>query len=227
MAEKNNKPFEIKDCTLITRMGGVGSAFNIRELRERVVACPTESLFHHFCETAIRPSFDDPEFRNDFAVWSARYLGDRVLAEKLGVLNPYSFDDIESLRHAIIDTLDERLAELLSLKMVSRGEEFLFMRAVTVVFKTGRQLNFPHELAASIADLSAGSLYYHFIEARRRTPDRVDDFTAWLRDFGEESQPMIEALSEIDFYYLTLHQLRERIVLSFSKFARSGVVEPG
>ena len=75
---RKGKPFEVKDCTLITRMGGVEPALNLRELRERIKICPIESLYHHFCETVIRPSFDDPEFRNDFAVWAAHSMHDRL-----------------------------------------------------------------------------------------------------------------------------------------------------
>ncbi|HKL49292.1 MAG TPA: DUF5752 family protein, partial [Desulfuromonadales bacterium] len=67
---EEEKVFRVRDCALITRMAGISSALNLRELRERVATCPLESLYHHFCETVIRASFDDPEFRNDLAVWS-------------------------------------------------------------------------------------------------------------------------------------------------------------
>ena len=103
--------FEIKDCTLITRMAGVDSALNLRELRERITGCPVECLFHHFSETVIRPTFDDAQFRNDFAVWAARHLRHSALAERLGVLNPYSFASFEELRSRTIDILDEHLSE--------------------------------------------------------------------------------------------------------------------
>ena len=83
--EKVNMPFAVKDCALIARMAGIDTALNLRELRERLKIAPVECLFHHFCETQIRPTFDDPEFRNDFAIWTARELHDRVLAERLGI----------------------------------------------------------------------------------------------------------------------------------------------
>ncbi len=80
--KSKNATFRVKDCALITRMAGISSVMNLRELRERLAVCPLESLYHHFCETQIRASFGDPEFRNDFAVWASRYRGDRVLAGK-------------------------------------------------------------------------------------------------------------------------------------------------
>ena len=124
-------PFDVKDCALITRMSGISSAVNLRELNERVRDCPIESVFHHFCETLIRPPFDDPEFRNDFAVWASRDLRDRVLAERLGVLNPYAFDNLEDLRLRVMDIIDERLSEVPMVPWVHQGDDFRFMRAVT------------------------------------------------------------------------------------------------
>jgi hypothetical protein len=201
--------FKIKDCTLITRMVGISTAMSLRELQERVAICPQESLFHHFCETVIRPTFDDPEFRNDFAIWASRILRDRVLAERLGILNPYSMSDFEKLRREVLDIIDERLSELPTVLWAPRGEEFRFMRAVTVVFDTGKQFASPADLIREIPDMSLGSIYYHFVEARRRTKDRIDDFSAWLLENVEGSGLFCEALSKIDFYFLGLKELKQ------------------
>jgi hypothetical protein len=205
-------PFKIKDCTLIPRMVGIDTAMNLRELQERVRVCPVESLFHHFCETVIRPTFDDPEFRNDFAVWAARSLRDRVLAERLGILNPYALNDFEELRALTLDMLDERLSEVPFIPWAPRGDEFRFMQAVTVVFDTGKQLETPDDLIREIPHLSLGSVYYHFVEARRRTDSRRDDFTAWLVEFGNGTKLLLEALKSIDFYFLTLSELKQTLI---------------
>ena len=210
--EKVNMPFEVKDCTLITRMGGVPTAVNLRDLREGVAVCPVECLFHHFCETAIRPSFDDPEFRNDFAVWSARYLRDRVLGERLGVINPYSCKSLGHLRDSVLDVLDERLMEVGYSHYAPAGEDFRFMRAVTVVFDSGVELATPADWIAHLPELSFSSVYYHFIEARRRTPDRLDDFSTWLLGFGSGTEELLQALQSIDFYYLTLPELKQALI---------------
>jgi hypothetical protein len=205
----NNMPFNVRDCTLIMRMGGVEPAANMRELRERVAVCPTESLFHHFCETVIRPTFDDPEFRNDFAVWSAHSLNDRVLAERLGIINPYVLSSFEELREIVIDILDERLSEVPFVQW-ALGGDFRFMQAATVVFDSDIDLVEPGDLVEQLPNMSHSSIYYHFVEARRRTPDGSDDFTVWLQDFGESTEPMRAALASIDFYHLTLSQLKDK-----------------
>ncbi len=210
--EKINMPFEVKDCTLITRMGGVDTAVNLRELRERIAVCPEDCLFHHFSETLVRPSFDDPEFRNDFAVWSARFLRDRVLAERLGILNPYKFESFERLRETVVEIIDDRLSELPYIPSVPKGDDFVFMRAATVVFSSGIVLQNPAELAEVLPKMSWSSIYYHFIEARRRTANRVDDFTAWCQGFGKGCEELIETFKNIDFYYLTLPELKNSLI---------------
>ena len=210
--EKTNMPFAIKDCTLIPRMAGVDTALNLRELRERLLICPAECLFHHFCETVIRPAFDDPEYRNDFAIWASRDLRDRVLAERFGIINPYALPDIETLRSSLIDIIDDRLAEVQHIPWVQKGNDFRFMQAVTVVFDTYRKLFSPEDLLTELPRMNLSSVYYHFVEARRRTDDRSDDFTTWLSGFGAGTEPLIEALKGIDFYFLTLWRLRQQLI---------------
>jgi len=204
-------------------MGGVPVAANLRELRERVAVCPVESGYHHFCETQLRPSFDDPEYRNDFAVWVRRALHDRVLGEKLGVINPYEFPDVEALRVHVLDLIDERLDEIEQIHWVRPGEEFQFMRSVTVVFDTGKTVQGPEELPMAIWRMSLGSIYYHFVEARRRTPEREDDFSSWLRSLPDKKgEPFRRAFAEIDFYFPSLRELQQTLLRATVKVLEEG-----
>jgi uncharacterized protein DUF5752 len=217
-------PFTVRDCALITRMAGVDTAINLRELRERLLGCPVECLFHHFCETVIRPTFDDPEFRNDFAVWAARDLQDRVLAERLGIINPYDYTDLEELRHLIVEIIDDRLSEMPYIPWVRMGNDFRFMRAVTVVFDTGLQLDSPGDFVSALSEISLGSIYYHYVEARRRTEDHTDDFTAWLTEFGETAEGLIASLAGNDFYFSSLKDLRAQLVAATAPFRRENIL---
>jgi len=212
--------FRLKDCTIIVRMAGVDPAINLRELRERIAACPIDSVYHHFCETLIRPSFDYPDFRNDFAIWAFRNLRDRVLAERLGIINPYSFGDLEQLRFRVVEIIDERLDEVHYIPWVPKGEEFRFLRAATIVFDTGIDFHSAGEFVRQLPNLSHSSLYYHFLEARRRTGDGTDDFTAWMIKFKKQPTRLIKALAGIDFYFLSLIELKTAIynaTLNFEK----------
>lgn len=204
--------FEVKDCGLLVRMSGLPPAINLRELRERVAACDENVLFHHFCETLLRPSFDNPDYRNDFAVWVKLYLGDRVLAERLGILDPYAMGSLEELRGVVVELLDDRLSEVSAIPSAALGDEFYFLEATIVTFDTGDRIEHPRDLAGAVGRMTNGSVYYHFLEARRRSVMGRDDFSAWLREEPAENASHIAALEEIDFYFYSLAELRRRIV---------------
>src|SRR3990172_8358354 len=57
--------FVIQDCSLLIRTSGLLPAADLRELRDRIAACGGNVLFHHFFETPLRPTFDNPDYRND------------------------------------------------------------------------------------------------------------------------------------------------------------------
>ncbi|RJP75113.1 MAG: hypothetical protein C4524_12140 [Candidatus Zixiibacteriota bacterium] len=205
-------PFIVYDCALLTRMSGLPAAVNLRELRQGVAACQDSVIYHHFFETPLRPSFDNPDYRNDFAVWTKLQLSDRVLAERLGIIDPYSFNNIPELRRHLLELIDDRLGEVYQVPSAMPGSEFYFMEATTAVFDTGERVEQPGDLAGAVQRMTLGSVYYHFLEARRREPVEVDDFTVWLRDLGEEGEPYIRALNSIDFYFYGLIDLRRELV---------------
>ena len=218
-------PFQIKDCALIVRISDQLPAINLRELRERVSNCPADSLYHHFCETVLRPSFDDPEFHNDFAIWARRALHDHVLAEKLEILDPYSFSDMEELRKEVLDILDDRLSEIYYVPWALHDRAFYFHSATTVVFDTNITIDTPEKLCDAIGKMTTSSLYYHFWEARRRTPERMDDFSAWLTDWNDRGIPLIEAFSQIDFYFMSLRELQQRMCQVIEKISGRGCIK--
>ncbi len=213
-------PFKVKDCALLVRMSGVLPAINLRELRERLAACSENVLFHHFCEPLLRPAFDHPDYRNDFAVWAKWYLGDRILAERLGILDPFSMGSLEELRAATLDIIDERLSEMVVIPSAAPGDEFYFLEATTVVFDTGERITSPRDLAPAIRNMTNGSVYYHFLEARRRTQAGKDDFSAWLREEEKKNAKYIRALDSIDFYFHSLSNLKEELITALEKVER-------
>jgi hypothetical protein len=205
------KPFVVMDCVLLTRMSGLPEAASLRELSERIAVCNENVLYHHFYETLLRPSFDYPDYHNDFAVWAKLQLADLVLAERFGVLDPYAFSSMEELRGVMLDIIDERLNSLAYAPAVPKGSEFYFFEADTVVFDTGDRIDTPAELGPAIARMTTGSVFFHFIEARRREPLGMDDFSAWLVQFGDQCSGFRDALKSIDFSFLTLSEMRDEI----------------
>lgn len=214
-------PFQIKDCALIVKICDIHPAINLREFRQQIMACPDDSVYHHFFECALRPSFDDPEFHNDFARWAARALHDNVLAERLEIINPYDFPNLEELRKNVEDIIDDRLSEQHTIPSVQDDNAFIFHSATTVIFDTTNTIDSPEQLSQAVLDMSLGSVYYHFWEARRRTEERTDDFTVWLKDWNGFGDAAIAALAEIDFYFMNLSELKLKLIEVFDSTINS------
>jgi len=213
---KKPRPFELMDCALITLAIGK-RAINLRELRDRIAEVDRSSLYYHFYENLLQPSFDDPEFRNDFALWATRALNDTRLAEKLGAIDPLSLGGLEELRQEMIDVIEDHLAEREHIPWARHDQEFHFLTSRVVVFNTGRRFTSIEELCKFVPQMSTGSIFYHFIDARRRPPLNEDDFTAWLMQFGDQGEVYRRRFALVDFYFWTLPELRDRIARAFSE----------
>jgi hypothetical protein len=203
------------DCALTIISTG-RSAQNLRELRDHLASVPAPSLSHHFYESLLRPAFDDPEFRNDFALWARDQLNDAALAERLAVIDPLEFPDLEDLRQMLLDVVEDHLAETSEVPQARRGREFHFLRSQFVIFTTGFQAQTPAELAQLLPQLSTGSIFYHFVEARRRLPLLLDDFSVWLATWGPSYDSLRADLSNVDFQLWTLNEIKERIARCFA-----------
>jgi hypothetical protein len=93
---------------------------------------------------------------------------------------------------------------------------FYFMRSQIVVFDTNDRIMHPEELCYKIPTMSVGSVFYHFIDALRRSEQDQDDFCAWLQGcFGKEYEDLCAALREIDPFFSGLTHLRSRLTNVF------------
>jgi hypothetical protein len=210
-------PFEVKDCVLIAIATG-RRALNLRELREHILTVEVDCLYHHFLGGMLRPRFDDPEYNNDFAAWASRGLHDEKLAEQLSVLDPFEYEDMENLRHSLVDIIEERLDETEYLALARSDNQFHFITSKLIIFDTRRRLHEPGELAVAVPEMSNGSIFYHFIDARRRTPDALDDFRAWLKGSGAIHKKLCERLAIVDPFFPTLTELREQLGSIFKDY---------
>ncbi len=210
--------FAIRDCALIAIATGQ-SAHTLIELRDRLEIVPESSIYYHFWGGLLRPRFDDPEYQNDFAVWVRHNIHDKTLAERMALVNPTDFSDMEMLRRELVDMIEERMDESDSLPWIKALNTFYFVRSQIVIFDTKKTLNLPEELGAHLPHMSLGSIFYHFIDSRRRTPLGSDDFTHWLSSFGNEYIVLIEQLSSIDPYFINLIELRDELAKMFKRNA--------
>jgi hypothetical protein len=213
----NSTPFAVQDCALITIASGT-KAQNLREFREGLEKVSEGSLYHHFWGRLLRPQFDEPEYNNDFASWAYRGLHDKKLAEQLSMVIPTDFEDLESLRQEVLEVVEQRLDASELVPWARADQQFHFLHSQVVVFDTGLRFDKPEDIVSYIPSLSTGSIYYHFIDARSRTAENNDDFSSWLRGFGEEYQPLLNRLRSVDPYFSSLKEIRQIVMRIFQHF---------
>jgi hypothetical protein len=66
--------------------------------------------------------------------------------------------------------------------------------------------------------MSVGSLFYHFIDARRRSPEMMDDFRSWLKSCGADCGDLILQLTAVDPYFGSLVELRAQLTNLFADY---------
>lgn len=215
-------PFAVKDCALISIATGK-EAQNLRELSDRLETIHSGCIYYHFWGGMLRPSFDEPEYQNDFAAWAWRSLHDSRLAERLAIIDPTYYKDIEELRRELMDVIEERLAESEFVPWARSGQRFKFIRSQIVVFDTGIRIEHPSELRDRIPKMSLGSIFYHFIDARRRTKDGKNDFVQWFLSFNRGIyDDLIKRINSIDPYFTTLSALKNELHAVFEMCPMEG-----
>jgi hypothetical protein len=210
---RSPEPFAIKDCSLLAIATGI-TVENLKEMRDSLLTVHPGSIYHHFWGALMRARFDEPEYSNDFAGWVYHALGDNTLAERLAVIDPTDFD-LESLRQHLIDIIEQRLDEIQRPAWASPDKAFHFIRSQLVVFDTRRRIAKPKDFADVVPQMSLGSIFYHFIDARRRNEQGEDDFRVWVARFGATHAAVLSELALIDPYFNSIRELREKLAEIF------------
>ena len=218
--------FYMKDCALIAIATGK-RAQNLRELRERLRQIEPGSIYYHFWGGLLRPRFDDPEYHNDFAIWVSRSLHNESVAERLGAIDPAVFESIEDLRNELMEIMDESLDETEFPHWAKRDEQFEFIRSQIVVFDTAVSVTRPEELLDVIRGISLGSIFYHFIDARHRNENSLDDFQNWLLGFGDDYALLCRKIREKNSYFSPLRELKNDLEEVFAEHFRNGQEKDG
>ena len=213
------RPFEIKDCALIAIATG-RRAQNLREIISLLQDIDLNCIYYHFWGGLLRPRFDNPEYHNDFAVWIAHGLHNKTLAERLALIDPAGYESMAELRDEMVDVIEEDLDETEYPAWADRDNQFEFISSQLVVFNTNVSINNPVEMSNFIPGMSAGSIFFHFIDGRRRNNDRLDDFRNWLYQYEDRYEGLIDMIKVIDPYFSSLTELRSQLTEAFSSYFR-------
>jgi hypothetical protein len=200
--------FEFKQCVSILKSTGKKAA-NLRELREAIAAVSDESIFHHTYQYFLKGHI--LEYTNDFAHWAGESLEERALAERLSGIDPYDFSSIGELRNALLSAIDEHMGKFPEPREALGGDEFYFSQTITLTFPVGIRAQNLAEFLIAIKYIDAGSIYYHFYEARVRLRSGVDDFSAWIQDVLLKKD-LADRIRSIDAFMHSVEGIREHII---------------
>lgn len=201
------EPFEFKQCISIIKSTGRKSR-HLRELRDILAIISDESIYHHTYQYFLRRQII--EYNNDFAHWAGESLEERVLSEYFSNIDPFSFKDINELRKALLNVIDDYLTQFPEPREVIAGDEFYFNEAVMLLFPAGVRANNLAEFLIGIKYVDLPSVYYHFYEARVRHRAGMDDFSKWVKDtLGREELAM--KIRAIDPIMHTLEGIRKTL----------------
>ncbi|QSA98176.1 DUF5752 family protein [Methylococcus sp. EFPC2] len=213
--------FQVRDCTLIAIATGTKAA-TLKEFRDGLQVIHPGSIYYHFWGGLLQSRFEEREYNNDFAAWAQHGLHDAVLGERLAAVDPTDFEPLEDLRRELIEIIEERLDESERLTWLVANRPFEFLQSQIIVFDTRTRVAEPKALAQLMLHLSIGTVFYHFIDARRRSPIRVDDFSAWLAAFGGRFDDLARQLAGVDPYFGSLGELRQRLANMLSAYFGEG-----
>jgi hypothetical protein len=214
-------PFGFKACANILKSTGK-SAKNQHELRDEIQRASASCIYYHMFQYFLKGRM--LEYTNDFAEWTGASLGDRALAEELSNIDPYDFTDLEDLRNELLKVLTSHLERHPEPKEPMPGNEFYFNETITLVFPIGVWARNLAEFSSAIRYVDAGSIYYHFYEARRRLGGSADDFSLWIEEFLLKKE-LAEKIRGIDPLMYSVEQVRTALSRTLEEEVRRDMEE--
>src|SRR5512135_3223222 len=101
-------PFVFVGCWELREMLG-RSARDERQLLEAIEEIPLDSIYYHTHSFFLRHQYIAGPYPNDFATWVAVQVRDHVLGEKLGILDPFDYENLDALRIEIVNIIEDHL----------------------------------------------------------------------------------------------------------------------
>ncbi len=204
------RPFTFTGCVELRQTLDV-HALDERELGHRLQEVPAESIFFHTFGYFLRHRPVTTAYGNDFARWAALELGDRALTERLAVVDPFAFPDVDALREHLVTIVQDHLRGRDESRRVEFDRAFHFQRSHLVEVPLGLTATNLTEFRAGLASVDASAIYLHIVETRARSERSTGDFAEWLRTSLDLSA-LAERFDHLDPYLTTLERVRGRLL---------------
>jgi hypothetical protein len=202
--------FQFSSSASLEKLTGL-QAFSLEELLELIRTCPDSSIFYHTFSAWLKMREAQTPYNSDFAVWVAQSLNEKALAEKLMAVDLPEHNTIQSLRHRLVQIVEDYREEVPQAFQKRADEPFYLYDILRVVYLTDK---FAYDLASfrdQLETISIYSLYFHFIENRLSSGLQTNDFSIWLEGSLSLSG-LAKKIMGIDIHAYTLEELRRRII---------------
>ncbi|MFA5028740.1 MAG: DUF5752 family protein, partial [Candidatus Methylomirabilota bacterium] len=203
-------PFNFVACLELREFVGL-RAENERQLAERIEEVPLDSIYYHTHGFFLRHKFVAGAFPNDFATWVAIQVRDRVLSERLAMVDPRQFSHLEALREELASVIYDHLRTLQIDPGVIFGEPFDFVQSRIVEIPTGIEVRSLEEFREALLTLDLSAIYFHLVEARLRLGRGQNDFAAWLGE-GLGLERLAARVRAVDPYASSLERTRATLM---------------
>ncbi len=205
-------PFHFVGCVELREMLG-RKAGDVEQLMRGIEEVPADSIYYHTHSYFLRNEAGPTLFPSDFATWAAVSVRDRILSERLGLIDPFEFRDLEALRTEIVSTIDDHLKSLWNVPRVMHGDPFEFVSSHILEVDLGLSATSLGEFRSLLASVDRSVLFNHICEAKIRKGRQGGDFVIWVgSEDGLNLPELARQLAAIQPIGLTLEGIRARML---------------
>lgn len=188
-----------------------------KRLVELLEEVPLDSIYFHTHSNFLRHSHLERAYPNDFAQWVAMEVRDRLLAERLAVIDPFDFKGLEALREELISVIDDHLSRAAIVPRVIFGEPFYFNQSRILQVPTDLEVGTLLEFRQALSEVDVSAIYFHMFEARHRLEHEKSDFSAWIQE-SLGLPDLAGRLRAINPYLGSLERLRSALLTVCDEF---------
>jgi trehalose synthase-fused probable maltokinase len=213
-------PFTFLACMELKEFVG-HRAENERQLAQLLDEVPLDSIYYHTHGFLLRPRLLAGAYPNDFATWVDVQVRDRVLGERLAMIDPADFSTLQALREELVSVVDEHLRRIGIVPQVVTGEPFDFIQSRIVEIPTGIEVSTLGELRDALLEVDRSAIYFHLVESRLRLGRGRNDFAAWLEQ-GLGLPELAARIQSVNPYASSLEQARTRLIALIDEALAAG-----
>lgn len=211
-----SRPFLFMACAELRQTLGE-EADDEKRLVELLETVPLDSIYFHTHSYFLRHSYVEREYPNDFAQWVAMEVRDHVLGERLSVIDPFEFTELDALRGELISVIDDHLSKTPIVPRVIFGEPFYFNTSLIFEVPTRMEVRTLREFRNALSEVEVSAIYFHVFEARHRLRHEDSDFSAWIQQ-SLGMPELADKLRTINPYLGSLERVRSALLTVCDEF---------